>query len=111
MSLRYVLALLYQIYHSSPRQQMVRYMVILYREDLYELQRLELGRTSASASHAASGSSGSPLVGALSRRKSTTRREWDQATAASEEKEQVATDLLAILQKIPIQVIGECRLT
>lgn len=75
-------------------------MVILYREDLYELQRLELARQSGSASADSHGP-----IGKL-RRKSSTRRDWSHNVAAGEEKEQVATDLLAILQKIPIQVIG-----
>ena len=84
---------------------MVRYMVVLYRDDLYELQRLELARTSGSAT-ASSPSGGAS--GGLMRRKSSTRRDWGQTIAAGEEKEQVASDLLAILQKIPIQVIGMC---
>lgn len=35
------------------------------------------------------------------------RREWSRALIDEEEKAQVATDLLMVLQKIPIQVIGE----
>jgi hypothetical protein len=90
-------------------------MVILYREDLYELQKLELARSSGSIPMSGPSSSHAhvqpPVIGNLIRRKSSTRRDWEQTLAASEEKEQVASDLLAILQKIPIQVIGAYTLT
>ena len=74
---------------------MTRYIILQYRDDLLTLQQDEL--TAQARTGAAIG-----RFSASQRRLETTR-----ALFSDEEKEQVCGDLLAILQKIPIQVIGE----
>lgn len=73
-------------------------MTLQYRDELLHLRSVELSRTGA-------GRDTGP--GPLQRRSSGIRRDWNRAMVSEEEKDQVAMDLLAILQKIPIQVIGE----
>jgi len=73
---------------------MTRYIILQYRDDLLTLQQDEL------AAQARSGAS----VGRFSA--SQRRLETTRALFSDEEKDQVCGDLLAILQKIPIQVIG-----
>lgn len=68
-------------------------MLIQYREELYALQQEEMSKAT------------SPTRDPRDRRYSNTRKLGKEAFA-EEEKEQVMIDLLIILQKIPIQVIG-----
>lgn len=77
---------------------MTRYILLQYRDDLIEIQQAELIAQNQGAS------AGNKLgrLTAAQRRLDSTR-----AMISDEEKEQVASDLLGILQKIPIQVIGE----
>lgn len=79
---------------------MVRYMTLQYRDELQHLRQTELNKASLQREI--------PGPGGGVRRQSNgaTRREWTKALMSEEEKDQVAMDLLGILQKIPIQVIG-----
>lgn len=74
-----------------PTQQMARCLALQYKEELHKLQEQEELASMAS--------------GGLQRNGRIERSDtW------MEEKDQVASDLLGILQKIPIQVIGEVSL-
>jgi len=70
---------------------MVRYMVLLYRDELLTIQQEHLAAQ--------------PRNGPLRRQSVTRRNEW-RSLFSEEEKDEVASGLLIILQKIPIQVIG-----
>jgi hypothetical protein len=74
-------------------------MILQYRDELVMLQREEM----ASKPHAGLGSREKPRRQSSSVRKG----EFDRALFTEEEKDSVASDLLSILQAIPIQVIGE----
>ena len=81
-------------------QQMIRYVVLQYRDDLLTLQE-EVAAQARQRSMSESRST--------PRRQSSSQRrvELSRALFSDEEKDQVASDLLAVLQMIPIQVIGE----
>jgi hypothetical protein len=80
---------------GADTQQMTRYVLLQYRDDLLALQQEEL----AHQTH---------MEGNIARSSSVSRRLGDMRGMSSDgEKEQVASDLLVILQKIPIQVMGE----
>jgi hypothetical protein len=74
---------------------MARYLLLQYRDDLLSLQQDEL----------AAQSQGGPIPngGGLGNR----RADKSRAMFSDAEKEQVAGDLLVILQTIPMAVIGE----
>ena len=77
---------------------MIRYMALQYRDELMAIQQEEVAaqtRLSANDEQWASPSH---------RRTPSTR--WRSSARADAEKDQVASDLLTILQSIPIQVIG-----
>jgi hypothetical protein len=96
---------------------MVRYMVLLYRDDLRALQEAATNPPSPErqldglSSLRAINPSSSPHGIWTPQRQSMGRGGgWGRAIFSDEEKDQVASDLLVILQKIPIQVIGEPKL-
>jgi hypothetical protein len=85
-------------------------MVLLYRDDLHALQRDTINADSSLdgiASLRALNPS-TPSSGIRTPRRQSINRGggWGRAVFSDEEKDQVASDLLVILQKIPIQVIG-----
>jgi hypothetical protein len=73
-------------------------MVLQYRDELISLLQAEIAQ-------------GSREAASTSARRHSSGRRAERSTLAfsEEEKDQVMTDLLVILQKIPIQVIGEFR--
>jgi hypothetical protein len=73
---------------------MARQMLLQYRDELLALQAKELALESS-----ASGDSG--MMSSGSRRMA----EWTKALIP-DDKDQIASDLLIVLQKIPISVIG-----
>ncbi|ORY28647.1 fungal-specific transcription factor domain-domain-containing protein [Naematelia encephala] len=80
-------------------QQMVRYMALQYRDELLLLQSEELAKQTRVED--------TPGLNRPPRRQSPTRRaEWNRHLFSEEEKDQVSSDLLAVLQRIPIQVIA-----
>lgn len=74
---------------------MVRYITLQYRDDLLLLRKMELAKTNDPRESPPASKKGSQLL------------DWSQAMFSEQQKDQVAMDLLSILQKIPIQVIGE----
>lgn len=72
-------------------------MALQYREDLITLMASEID------AEAAGGGPGS----SLKRRYSNQHRRPDRVHENEEEKDRVMADLLSILQRIPIQIIGE----
>lgn len=72
---------------------MARQMILQYRDELLALQANELALQSGSMSE---GSGGRRMA------------EWTKALIP-DDKDQIASDLLMILQKIPVQVIGTLR--
>ena len=81
-------------------QQMVRYMVLQYRDELVTIQRKELANQSRN---------GEIWSRPPHRQSSKRGHEW-RSLFSDEEKDEVASDLLMILSKIPIQVIGNTSL-
>jgi hypothetical protein len=81
-------------------QQMVRYITLQYRDDLLHLRKLELEKSNNPSDRSTTSKRQSG---------SSARIEWRQAMFSEQQKDQVAMDLLGILQKIPIQVIGTSR--
>lgn len=77
---------------------MVRYITLQYRDDLLALRQTEL---------VAANNTREPSLGPRRQSNNSARRDWSRAMFSEQQKYQVATDLLGILQKIPIQVIGE----
>lgn len=75
---------------------MARQMLLQYRDELLSLQANELALESSSLSDPSMMSSGSRRMA-----------EWTKALIP-DDKDQIASDLLAVLQKIPITVIGMC---
>ncbi len=75
---------------------MIRYMVLQYRDELLTIQREEL---------TAEARNGETWTRPVHRQSASRRQEW-RNLFSDEEKDEVASDLLIILQKIPIQVIG-----
>jgi hypothetical protein len=78
---------------------MARQMLLQYRDELLSLQANELALESSSLSDPSMMSSGSRRMA-----------EWTKALIP-DDKDQIASDLLAVLQKIPITVIGMCTHT
>jgi hypothetical protein len=78
---------------------MARQMLLQYRDELLSLQANELALESSSLSDPNMMSSGSRRMA-----------EWTKALIP-DDKDQIASDLLAVLQKIPITVIGMCTQT
>jgi hypothetical protein len=78
---------------------MARQMLLQYRDELLNLQANELALESSSLSDPSMMSSGSRRMA-----------EWTKALIP-DDKDQIASDLLAVLQKIPITVIGMCTQT
>lgn len=76
-------------------QQMARQMLLQYRDELLALQANELALESSSLSDPSMMSSGSRRMA-----------EWTKALIP-DDKDQIASDLLTVLQKIPISVIGK----
>lgn len=73
---------------------MVRYILLQYRDDLLSLQQEELAAQSRGGPAGSEGYAGQRRMGK------------SRAMFSETEKAQVAADLLVILQKIPISVIG-----
>lgn len=71
---------------------MARQMILQYRDELLALQANELALLSS-----ASDSGGGRRMA-----------EWTKSLIP-DDKDQIASDLLNILQKIPVSVIGQCR--
>jgi hypothetical protein len=74
---------------------MARQMLLQYRDELLALQANELALESSSLSDPSMMSSGSRRMA-----------EWTKALIP-DDKDQIASDLLTVLQKIPISVIGK----
>ena len=74
---------------------MTRYLLLQYRDDLLLLQQNELAAQSEGGQGQGNGAS------------APRRFDKSRAMFSDAEKEQVAGDLLVILQKIPIVVIGK----
>jgi hypothetical protein len=87
--------------HTDSEQQMVRYIVIQYKDELLSLQADEL------ASDARTDNNVPRLARQRSLQLGAKRSGGDKMLYTEQEKDEVASDLLAVLQKIPIEVIGE----
>ena len=82
---------------------MVRYIVLQYRDELLAAQQAEIAAQARVGPARETWNREKPI-----RRHSSSRRMiMEKAVFSEEEKDQVASDLLIILQKIPMQVIGQ----
>jgi hypothetical protein len=80
---------------------MVRYITLQYRDDLLLLRQTELDQAAAARP---------PSTTVRRQSNSNSRSHWSRSAFSEQQKDEVATDLLSILQRIPIQVIGKLPL-
>ena len=80
---------------------MIRYMVLQYRDELMSIQQEEVAAQTRLSGNDDQWTSPSRRRAPSARWRSSVR-----CLFSEEEKDQVASDLLIILQSIPIQVIG-----